>query len=188
MINSNALSLFLLNHDQNGVFNHNLRSIQYLMRSDEPNGTKFKHVHADSTNIALLTKRATPGNIQVTFDHAPVGNKYFGETVTAFDITLSLESPVVVSINTKRAFDSAGEHIRLPVTEVLLCAAVGNIARLKNLRDWALLNAVPLPPFLMEAAILDGKTSSAELIKIFTAKIVEHGSEAAANTPEKEVK
>ena len=43
------------------------------MRLDEPVGTKFKRVCADFTDIAVLTKRATMGEIQVTFCHMSIG-------------------------------------------------------------------------------------------------------------------
>ena len=39
------------------------------MRLDGPVCTKFKRVCADSTNISILTKRATMVEIQVTFYH-----------------------------------------------------------------------------------------------------------------------
>ena len=149
------------------------------MYSDESSGTKFKSVCADFPNIALLTKSITPGDIQFTFVHAFVGNKSLGETVTDFSLVGSLESPTVVSINDKRAFDRADEKICLPVTEVILNSAVDNLLRSKNLRDWASLNAVVLPPLLTKAIALDGKTSVTELLKIFTAKISERGLEAA---------
>ena len=74
VISSNALSLSLLYHDMNKVLNHNIRLIQYLMRSDEPAGTNFKRVRIDFTNLALITKSAKPGDIQVNFDHASAGN------------------------------------------------------------------------------------------------------------------
>ena len=73
MISSNALSLFLLDHNQNGFCNRNIRSIQYMMRSDEPAGAKFKHVCVDFPNLALLTKSIKMGDIQVTFGNASVG-------------------------------------------------------------------------------------------------------------------
>ena len=47
MISSNALSLFLLNNNQNGVYNRNISLIKYLMRLYKPTGTKFKHVCVD---------------------------------------------------------------------------------------------------------------------------------------------
>ena len=36
---------------------------------------------------------------------------------------------MVIKINTKRAFSSTDKNIRFPVTEVLLCAAVGQLAQ-----------------------------------------------------------
>ena len=45
------------------------------------------------------------------------------------------------------------------------------------------MNSVLLPPFLTEAVGLYSKTSAAELLNIFAAKIVEFRSEAAVNTP-----
>ena len=158
------------------------------MHLDEPVGTKFKRVCTYFPNLALLTKSATPGDIQVTFGNASVGNKYLWETVTSFSLTGSLESPTVVSIDSKRAFTSAGKKIRLPVTEVLLRAAGDNLACLKNLRDLALSNTLLLPPFITKVVILDGKTSATEFLKIFATKIAEPFSEAASETLESKEK
>ena len=74
IISTHALSLFLLKNDQNGVFNRNLRSIQESMCSDKPTGSKFKQVCTYFPNIALLTKSAMPGEVQVTYAHTSIGN------------------------------------------------------------------------------------------------------------------
>ena len=74
MILSNALSLFLLNHDQNRFFKCDIRSILDLMRPDEPAVTKLRHMCTDFQNIVLLTNSATLGDIQVTFGHMSDGN------------------------------------------------------------------------------------------------------------------
>ena len=73
----------------------------------------------------------------------------------------------------------AGNKIRIPVTKVLSCASVGNLARSKKHRYWVVLNAVLLPPFLTEDAILDRKTTVANLLKL-SAKCI------AANLVEEE--
>ena len=49
----------------------------------------------------------------------------------------------------------------------------------KKQRDWQSLNAVLLPPFLTEAAILHGESDSGELLKIFTRSITEWASDTA---------
>ena len=152
------------------------------MRSDDLAGANFKRVCADFPNLMLLTKIATPGNIQVIFGHASVDKNSLWETVAAFFLAESLESPRVVSINSKRTFSSAGEKIHLPVAEVLLCAAASNLACLKNMRYLKSLNAVLLPPFLTEAIILEGDNSTTDLHKNFTSNIVECGLETAAES------
>ena len=60
-----------------------------------------------------------------------------------------------------------GDKIRLPVTEVLLRAAVSDLAQSKNQQDWMLHNAVLLLTFLTEAIILDGGLDAEELLEIF---------------------
>ena len=60
----------------------------------------------------------------------------------------------MISFNTDIAFAADGDKIRLPIAEVLLRAAAGDLARSKNQRDWQYRNAVLLPPFLAEAAIV----------------------------------
>ena len=63
MISTNVISLFLLVHDHNVVFNRNLHSIQDLMRSYKLEGTKFKHICADFPNLVLLNKNANLGEM-----------------------------------------------------------------------------------------------------------------------------
>ena len=64
MISNNDLSMFLLHHHLNGIGNNNLRSIQDVMRASDPDAEKFKRVCEDFTNIVILTKSSTPGEIQ----------------------------------------------------------------------------------------------------------------------------
>ena len=86
------------------------------MRSDDPDGSKFKRVSTDFPNLAVLTKSATPGEIQEMYAHVSVGNKYLGETVTAFALAGYLKAPTVISIDTERAFAGDGKNIRLLTT------------------------------------------------------------------------
>ena len=46
------------------------------------------------------------------------------------------------------------------VMEVLLRAAVDDLARSKKIRDWVLMNDFLLPPFLTEKVVLDDETSA----------------------------
>ena len=126
------------------------------MRASKPDADKFKNVCEDFPNLAILTKSSTPGEIQLTFGHAAVENKSLGESVVAFALAGDLISPSVISFNIDIAFAADGEKIRLPIAEVLLRAAAGNLARSKKQCDWTTRNAVLLPPFLKEAAILHG--------------------------------
>ena len=99
------------------------------MCSDEPSGLKFICVRTDFLNLAILTKSATPGEIQATYVHAYVGNKSLSETSTAFALEGYLKAPTVVLIYIEHAFDSDGENICLTTTEVLHRAAAGKIAK-----------------------------------------------------------
>ena len=119
----------------------------------------------------MLTKSATPGNIKVTFGHTSVGNKSLGETATTFVLAGYLESPMVVSIDARRAFTSAEKKIRLLFMEAFIHAAVGDLVQLKKLRDWASLNAILLPPLLTKAVVLDGETLKVDLIKFFASMV-----------------
>ena len=71
------------------------------MRASDPTDEKYKKVCKDFPNLAILTKRATPGEVQLTF----------GSNVD-------------------------GDKIRLPIAEVLLCTAAGDLTRSKKQRDW----------------------------------------------------
>ena len=190
MMFSNALLLFLLDHDQNGFCNHNLCSIQNLMCLDKPYVTKFKRMRADFPNHALLAKITTPGNIQVTFGNMFFGNKSLRETITPFYFVRSLESPMMVSINTKRTFSIAiviySEKNHLPVKEVLFCTFFGELVRSNKLKYWTSLNNVLLLPFFTDAVDLSIKTSAAELLNIFSSKISDHRLETSSKTLERE--
>ena len=82
--------------------------------------------------MTILTKSATPGDVQLKFKHASLGNKSPGELVTAFALAGSLEAPIVVSIDADIAFTITGDKICIPVAKVLLCATVGNLAKSKK--------------------------------------------------------
>ena len=77
MISSNALSMFLLHRHLNGLRNKKLVSVQELMRASKPALDKLMNVCKDFHNLAILTKSCTPGEIQLMFGHATVGNKSF---------------------------------------------------------------------------------------------------------------
>ena len=96
MISTNALSIYILQQDQNNIFEQNLRSIQDAIHLDEPSGSKLKWVCTELPNLAVLTKSATPGDTQVTYAHASVGKNPFGETVTAFALAGSIKASTVV--------------------------------------------------------------------------------------------
>ena len=89
-----------------------------------------------------------------------------------------LSSPSVISFKTKIAFAADSNKTRIPITEVLLCAAAGNLTRSKKQRDWTPRNAVLLPPFLTEAAILHGESDAGKLLTIFARSITEWESDA----------
>ena len=104
MLSTNALSVFILHHHQNGLFNKNLCSIQDIMRASEPANEEYKKVCGDFPNVAILTKSDTPGEVQLTFGHATVGNNSLGESVVAFALAGNLDSLSIVSIKMDIAF------------------------------------------------------------------------------------
>ena len=134
MMSTNALYVFLLHHHFNGLGNKNHRLVQVVMRESKPVADKIKKVCEDFPNLAIITKSSTPGEIQLTFSHAAVGNKSLGESVVAFVLMGNLSSPSVISFNIKIAFAADGDKIHLPEAEVLLPAAAGNLARSKKQR------------------------------------------------------
>ena len=160
MIYTNTLSLFLLKHNQNKVYDQNLCLIQESMRLDRLAGYMFKRLCVDFPNPAILDKGATPGKFQVVYVHASVGNKSLGETVTYFALAGLLEAPTMVSIGAERAGAGTRENIHLPTTEVLLRAAIGDLYKSRKLRDWAALNAVFLPPLLAKDLIFEGEAAT----------------------------
>ena len=85
---------------------------------------------------------------------------------------------MVVSINSKCDFSKVSEKFCLPIMEVILCSAVSNLALSNNLHNWVSLNAVLLSQFLLNVVIFDGQVSATELLKIFTANILDRWVEA----------
>ena len=147
------------------------------MRKSELALEKYKKVCGNLPNLAILSKSAITGEVQLTLTHTSVGNKSLGEFIATFALTGSLNSPSVVLININIVFFMDGDKIRLPITEVLLRAAAGNLARSKKHPYWTPHNAVLLPSFLTEAEILDGETAAEELLKIFARSITEIAEE-----------
>ena len=177
MISTNALSVFLLHHNLNVLGNENLHLVQGVMRVSEPAADKYKNFCEDFLNLVILTKSSTPGEIQLMFGHVAVGNESLGESVVAFALAGDLSPPSVISFNIEIAFATDGENIRLLIVEILLRAAAGDLARSKKQRKWTSYNAVLLPPFLTEAAILHGKLNAGEVLKIFARSIMEWASD-----------
>ena len=148
------------------------------MCASKPAVEKFKRVCEDFPNLAILTKSATPGEIQLTFGHSAVGNKSLGKSVVAFALVGDLSSPSVISLKIEIAFAADSDKICLPITEVLLCAAAADLAQSKKQRYCTPRNAVLLPPFLTEAAILHGESEAGELLNIFACSIIEWAMDA----------
>ena len=74
------------------------------MRTSEPVFEKYKKVCDNLPNIVVLTKSATPGKVQLTFAHVPVGKKFLWESVAAFALEVLIDSPSVILIDINIAF------------------------------------------------------------------------------------
>ena len=72
MIDSNTLSLLLIEKHHNGVCNRNLCLIQESMRLDDMFRTKYKRICAYLPNIAILANGDMPGKVQIIFGHVAV--------------------------------------------------------------------------------------------------------------------
>ena len=160
MISSHALSAFLPDHTLNGLGNANLWSVQEAIQASVLATEKFKDICNNFPNLAILMKISTLGGVQLTFGHSTVRNKSLRESLQAFALAGNLGSPSVISFYLKTAFAPEGEKIRLPITEVLLCAAAGNLKGSKKQQDWQSLNAVLLLTFLTEVDILRGESDA----------------------------
>ena len=66
------------------------------MRASELAAEKYKGVCEYLPNLAILTKRATPGKVQLTFVHTVVGDKSLRESVVLFALAGDLISPSVI--------------------------------------------------------------------------------------------
>ena len=137
--------MFIFHHHQNGICNKNIRSIQDIMRKSELAFEKYKKVCDNLPNLVILSKSAMPGEVQLTFTYTSVGNKSLSEFIATFALTGSLNSPSVVLININIVFSMDGDKICLPITEVLLNAATGNLMRSNNRQYWKPRKAVLLP-------------------------------------------
>ena len=109
MIYSHALSPFLLYHLLNGLGNANLRSMQEAMRASEPATEKYKNVCEEFPNLGILTKISTPGEVQLMFGYATVGNKSLDESIQVFALAGNLGSPSIISFNLEIAFAPEGK-------------------------------------------------------------------------------
>ena len=127
MISTNVLSVFLLHHHLNRPGNKNICSVQEVMRASQLEAEKLWNFCKDFPNVAILTKSSPPGEIQLTFSHTIVGKKSLGESVVAFSLAGDLSSPSVILFNIEIAFAADGKNIRLLITEILLCAAAGDL-------------------------------------------------------------
>ena len=79
-------------------------------------------------------------------------------------------------------FATDSNKIRTPITEVILRAAAGNLARSKNQQEWTPRNAVLLLPFLTEATVLNGELDAGELLNIFACSITEWEKEGETSS------
>ena len=82
----------------------------------------------------------------------------------------------MVLINAEHAFTRSGKNIPLLILEVLLLTEVGYTSSSKKISDQAVLNAILLPPFLVDAVVLEVQAQESELRKTYIAKILEQGS------------
>ena len=128
MIYNYALSVFHLHHHLNGLGIENLCLVQEVIRASNLATDKSNNVCKTFTNLAILTKSSTPGEIQLTFGHAAVGNKSLGDFVVDFALTGDLRSPSAILFNIEIAFSADGEKIRFLIAEILLPAAPNNLA------------------------------------------------------------
>ena len=94
----------------------------------EPDSKKYKKVCRNLPNLAILSKSATSGEFQVNVSHVNIRKKSLGKNFTVFSLNGSPELLKFASINNEHAFDMSGDKICLPITDVLLCADVGNLA------------------------------------------------------------
>ena len=128
MISTYALSVFHLHHHLNGLGIDNLCLVQEVMCASNLATDKSKNVCKTFPNLAILTKSSTPGEIQLIFGHAAVGNKSLGDFVVDVALTGDLRSPSVILYNIKIYFAVDSENIRLLIAEILLPAAANNLA------------------------------------------------------------
>ena len=83
--------------------------------------------------MPILTKSATPGEVQVEFCRDTIGKNSLGGTVIAFSLAGCPKLTTVVAINTEHAKISTGDKIHLLVMEVLLHYTSGDLAWSKKL-------------------------------------------------------
>ena len=78
ILSTSELSIFILHHKQNGICNKNIFSIQEIMRVIKLTNKKFKRVCGDFTDLAILIKSDTPGEVQLKFVLVSVEKKSLG--------------------------------------------------------------------------------------------------------------
>ena len=106
------------------------------MRMSEPANKKYKKVHDDFPNLAILTKSAMLDEEPLTFENVSFRKNSLGESVAAFSLEGSLDSPFIVLIDIDIIFTMDGVKFCLPIAEVLLLAAKGDLVRFKKQWYW----------------------------------------------------
>ena len=84
-----------------------------------------------------------------------------------------LSSPYVISLNIDINFSADGDKICIPIVEVILRTAAGDLERSKNQRYWTPPNTVLFPQFITEAAILHGEWDAGQILNIFSRSITD---------------
>ena len=98
----------------------------------DPANEKYKKVCDDFSNLAILTKSVMPGEVQLIFTHVSFRKNPLGESVAAFSLAGSLDSPYFVFIDINITFTIYSDKIRLLVSDILIRAAADNLARSKK--------------------------------------------------------
>ena len=80
-----------------------------------------------------------------------------GESITDFTLSGLLEAPAFTYINTDITFSNAIDKIWIPITEVILCSAIGDLNISNKQREWVVINTILLLLFLIRLPSLTAK-------------------------------
>ena len=113
-------------------------------------------------------------------------NKPLGYNIPIFSLAVPPLVLMVVSFDPLHQFYH-NNPIKVPQIEVILLSTKGDLSLLNKNRNWTPLNAVFLPPFVVDAEVLYGQASEVEIFNDFRYNTAAFGGDCDEETDSNEI-